>query len=181
MRSLQLFFARLALAPLLLAALYCGSLQAADASKTIAENAANTESLSTLVAAIKAAELLETLKGEGPYTVFAPTNDAFAALPAGTVDMLLKPENKQKLQKILGYHVLPGKATGEVVMELTKKGGGHAKVATVQGEELTLRVDGDKVIVTDAKGNSATVIQADIMNSNGVVHVIDGVLMPSKQ
>ncbi|WP_237068709.1 fasciclin domain-containing protein [Microbulbifer guangxiensis] len=180
MRSLQFLFARFLLAPLMLAALYCGALQA-DESKTIAANAAGAEALSTLVAAVKAADLVDTLNSEGPFTVFAPTNDAFAALPAGTVDMLLKPENKGKLQKVLGYHVLPGKATAAVVMDLTRKGGGHAKVATVQGEELTLRVDGGKVTVTDTKGNTATVIQADIMSSNGVVHVIDGVLMPTKK
>lgn len=181
MRSLQLIFTRLVLVPMLLVALYCGSLQAADPNKTIAENASAAGNLSTLVAAVKAGGLLDTLNGEGPFTVFAPTNDAFAALPAGTVDMLLKPENKEKLQKILGYHVLPGKATAEVVMELVKKGGGHAQVATVQGEKLTLKVEGGKVVVTDAGGNSATVIQADIMSSNGVVHVIDRVLMPSKK
>lgn len=180
MRSLQFLFARFILAPVMLAALYCGSVQAGDSSKTIAKTLAGTERLSTLEAAVKAADLADTLNSEGPFTVFAPTNEAFAALPAGTVDMLLQPENKQKLQKILGYHVLPGKATAEVVMELTKKGGGHAKVATVQGEELTLRVDGGKVTVTDAKGNTANVIQSDVMSSNGVTHVIDGVLMPSK-
>ena len=180
MRSLQSLMARFMLAPLMLVALYCGSVQAGDSSKTIAKTLAGTERLSTLEAAVKAADLADTLNSEGPFTVFAPTNEAFAALPAGTVDMLLQPENKQKLQKILGYHVLPGKATAEVVMELTKKGGGHAKVATVQGEELTLRVDGGKVTVTDAKGNTANVIQADVMSSNGVTHVIDGVLMPSK-
>ncbi|PCO04160.1 beta-Ig-H3/fasciclin [Microbulbifer flavimaris] len=180
MRSVQVFFAKFLLAPMMLAALYCGSLQA-DESKTIAANAAGAEALSTLAAAVKAADLVDTLNSEGPFTVFAPTNDAFAALPAGTVETLLKPENKGKLQKILGYHVLPGKATAAVVMDLTKKGGGHAKVATVQGEELTLKVDGDKVTVTDTKGNTATVVQADIMSSNGVVHVIDGVLMPTKK
>jgi len=163
----------------MLLALFCAPLQA-DESKTIVANAAETDALSTLVAAVKAADLVETLNGEGPFTVFAPTNDAFAALPAGTVEMLLKPENKEKLQKILTYHVVPGKATAEVVGQLIEQGGGHAKVTTVQGEELTLRVKDGKVTVTDAKGNSATVVQADVMNSNGVVHVIDAVLMPSK-
>ena len=180
MRLMHNFFARLLLAPMMLAALYCSSLQA-DESKTIAANASEAEALSTLVAAVKAADLVDTLNGEGPFTVFAPTNDAFAALPAGKVDMLLKPENKEKLQKVLGYHVLPGKATADVVVDLVKKGGGHAKVATVQGEELTLKVEDGKVTVTDTKGNTATVVQADIMNSNGVVHVIDAVLMPSKK
>lgn len=180
MHSIHVFFNKFLLAPALVAALFCAPLQA-DESKTIAANASEAEALSTLVAAVKAAGLVDTLNGEGPFTVFAPTNDAFAALPAGTVATLLLPENKEKLQKILSYHVLPGKATAEVVMDLTKKGGGHAKVATVQGEELTLKVDGGKVTVTDANGNSATVVQADIMNSNGVVHVIDAVLMPGKK
>lgn len=180
MGSIQNFLTKLVAIPIALAAFYCAPLHA-DESKTIAANAAEAEALSTLVAAVKAADLVDTLNGEGPFTVFAPTNDAFAALPAGTVDTLLLPENKGKLQKILSYHVLPGKATAEVVMDLTKKGGGHAKVATVQGEELTLKVDGGKVTVTDAKGNTATVVQADMMNSNGVVHVIDAVLMPSKE
>lgn len=178
MRSMYDLFAKFLVATMMFAALFCAPLQA-DESKTIAGNAAETEALSTLVAAVQAADLVETLNGEGPFTVFAPTNDAFAALPAGTVEMLLKPENKQKLQKILSYHVLPGKATAEVVMDLVSKGGGHAKVTTVQGEELTLKVDGDKVTVTDANGNTATVVQADVMNSNGVVHVIDAVLMPA--
>lgn len=180
MHSIHAFFNKFLLAPALVAALFCTPLQA-DESKTIAANASQAEALSTLVAAVKAAGLVDTLNGEGPFTVFAPTNDAFAALPAGTVDTLLLPENKEKLQKILSYHVLPGKATAEVVMDLTRKGGGHAKVATVQGEELTLKVDSGKVTVTDANGNSATVVQADIMNSNGVVHVIDAVLMPGKK
>nr|WP_010130270.1 fasciclin domain-containing protein [Microbulbifer agarilyticus] len=167
------------LAPFMALALISAPSQA-DESKTIAENAANAEALSTLVAAVQAAELVDTLKGDGPFTVFAPTNDAFAALPAGTVEMLLKPENKDKLKKILTYHVVPSKATAEMVVGLIKQGGGHAKVKTVQGDELTLKLMGDKVTVTDAKGNTVNVVQADIMNSNGVVHVIDGVLMPSK-
>ncbi|WP_237060518.1 fasciclin domain-containing protein [Microbulbifer sediminum] len=181
MRAFKLVLSRFIWAPLVLAALYCGSLQASDPSKTIAQNASQAESLSTLVAAIKAAGLADTLNSEGPFTVFAPTNQAFGALPQGKVDELLKPENQQKLQRILGYHVVPGKATAEVVMEKIKKGGGHATVDTVQGEKLTLRADGDKVTVTDAKGNTATVLQADLMSSNGVVHVIDGVLMPTKK
>ena len=179
MGSMCMTFTKQLFASLMLLALFCAPLQA-DESKTIAANAAETDALSTLVAAVKAADLVETLNGEGPFTVFAPTNDAFAALPAGTVEMLLKPENKEKLQKILAYHVLPGKATAEVVAGLIEQGGGHAKVATVQGEELTLKVDNGKVTVTDAKGNSATVVQADVMSSNGVVHVIDAVLMPSE-
>lgn len=181
MNSMTNYFARLFFAPLLIAAMCAAPWQVrADESKTIAENAGAAEALSTLVAAVKAAELVDTLKGDGPFTVFAPTNDAFAALPAGTVDMLLKPENKAKLQGILTYHVVPSKATAEAVVGLIKQGGGHAKVKTVQGDELTLKLAGDKVTVTDAKGNTATVVQADVMSSNGVVHVIDAVLMPSK-
>lgn len=180
MRTFKLVLSRFLWAPLVLAVLYCGSLQA-DPSKTIAENAYKAESLSVLVEAIKAAGLADTLNSEGPFTVFAPTDDAFAALPQGKVEELMKPENQQKLQKILSYHVVPGKATAEVVMEMIKKGGGHATVDTVQGEKLTLRTDGGKVTVTDAKGNTATVLQADLMSSNGVVHVINGVLMPTKK
>ena len=183
MTSMTSFFARFLSAPLLIAAMLATPLQvqAGDhGNKTIVETAVGTEALSTLVAAVKAAELVDTLNGDGPFTVFAPTNDAFAALPAGTVDTLLKPENKAKLQSILTYHVVPSKATAEAVVGLIKQGGGHAKVKTVQGDELTLRLAGDKVTVTDAKGNTATVVKADVMTSNGVVHVIDGVLMPSK-
>ncbi|SDK80731.1 fasciclin domain-containing protein [Microbulbifer yueqingensis] len=180
MRTFKQLLSRFMWAPLVLAALYCGSLQA-DPNKTIAENAYKAESLSVLVEAIKAAGLVDTLNSEGPFTVFAPTDDAFAALPQGKVEELMKPENQQKLQKILGYHVVPGKATAEVVMEMIKKGGGHATVDTVQGEKLTLRADGGKVTVTDARGNTATVLQADLMSSNGVVHVINGVLMPTKK
>ncbi|MBY6211468.1 fasciclin domain-containing protein [Microbulbifer agarilyticus] len=179
MQSVNAVLTKFFFAPLILTALACMPLKA-DESKTIAENAANAEALSTLVAAVKAAELVDTLKGDGPFTVFAPTNDAFAALPAGTVEMLLKPENKEKLKKILTYHVVPSKATAEMVVGLIKQGGGHAKVKTVEGDELTLKMMGDKVTITDAKGNTVNVVQADIMNSNGVVHVIDGVLMPSK-
>ncbi len=149
-----------------------------DPSKTIPENASQASNLTTLVAAVKAAGLAETLGGKGPFTVFAPTNEAFAALPKGTVDTLLKPENKDQLTKILTYHVVPAAATSEAAMKMIKDDGGEHKVKTVEGEELTLSMDGDKLIVTDAKGGKATVTQADVMQSNGVVHVIDAVLMP---
>ncbi|BDA87039.1 fasciclin [Aureimonas sp. SA4125] len=148
------------------------------ADKTIAENAPNASNLTTLVAAVKAAGLVETLGTAGPFTVFAPDNDAFAKLPAGTVDELVKPENKEKLTKILTYHVVPAKATSEAAIQMVKDDGGKHMVKTVQGEELTLALAGDKLTVTDAAGNVATVTQADVMQSNGVVHVIDTVLMP---
>jgi uncharacterized surface protein with fasciclin (FAS1) repeats len=146
--------------------------------KTIAENAPNASNLTTLVAAVKAAGLVETLGGEGPFTVFAPDNAAFEKLPAGTVDELVKPENKEKLTQILTYHVVPAAATSETAMQMIKDDGGKHAVKTVEGEELTLAMNGDKLTVTDAKGNVATVTQADVMQKNGVVHVIDTVLMP---
>lgn len=148
------------------------------ANKTIAENAPNASNLTTLVAAVKAAGLVDTLNGAGPFTVFAPTNAAFEKLPAGTVDNLVKPENKATLTKILTYHVVPAKATSEAAMKMIKDDGGKHTVKTVAGENLTLAMKGDKLTVTDAKGNVATVTQADVMQKNGVVHVIDTVLMP---
>ncbi|KQT83965.1 fasciclin domain-containing protein [Aurantimonas sp. Leaf443] len=149
-----------------------------DPAKPIPDNASKASNLTTLVAAVKAAGLAETLGGTGPFTVFAPTNEAFEKLPAGTVDTLLKPENKATLTKILTYHVVPAKATSEAAMKMVKDDGGMHKVKTVAGEELTLSMEGDKLVVTDAKGGKATVTQADVMQSNGVVHVIDAVLMP---
>jgi len=148
------------------------------ANKTIAENAPNASNLTTLVAAVKAAGLVDTLGGAGPFTVFAPTNAAFEKLPAGTVDTLVKPENKAQLTKILTYHVVPAKATSAEAMAMIKADGGKHMVKTVEGEELTLAMKGDMLTVTDAKGNVATVTQADVMQKNGVVHVIDTVLMP---
>ena len=147
-------------------------------SKTIVENASAAANLTTLVAAVKAAGLVETLSSEGPFTVFAPTNDAFAKLPAGTVDDLVKPENKATLTKILTYHVVAGKLTAADVLAAIKAGGGKAVLTTVAGEPLTAELDGDKVVLTDAKGGKSTVTQTDVLQSNGVVHVIDGVLVP---
>ncbi|PFG51650.1 putative surface protein with fasciclin (FAS1) repeats [Marinobacter sp. LV10R520-4] len=147
-------------------------------SMNIVEKAVETESLSTLVAAVKAAGLVETLSGEGPFTVFAPTNEAFAKLPAGTVETLLKPENKEQLQSILTYHVLATKAPAAAAIKMVQDGGGSASVATVQGDELTFSLEGDSLMIEDSKGNMATVVAADLMQSNGVVHVIDTVLMP---
>ena len=148
-------------------------------SKTIVENAANSPIHKTLVAAVKAAGLVDTLNSPGPFTVFAPTDDAFAKLPAGTVEMLIKPENKDTLVKILTYHVVAGKVSAKQLEAMIKKGGGKATLKTVQGEDLIATVSGDKVMLTDAKGGMATVTTADVFQSNGVIHVIDTVLMPN--
>jgi uncharacterized surface protein with fasciclin (FAS1) repeats len=147
-------------------------------SKNIVQNAVNSKDHTTLVAAVKAAGLVETLQGDGPFTVFAPNNDAFAALPAGTVDTLLKPENKDMLVKILTAHVLPANATSQAAMQMIKDDGGEHHVTTVSGDALTLRMMGDKLVILDESGNTATVTQADVMQSNGVIHVIDKVLLP---
>lgn len=147
-------------------------------SKNIVENAVNSKDHKTLVAAVKAAGLVETLQSEGPFTVFAPTDAAFAKLPAGTVENLVKPENKAMLTKILTYHVLPGKYSAKQVWAAVKAGNGKAMMKTVQGEELTFWTKGKNLYVTDAKGNKAKVTIADVNQSNGVIHVIDTVLMP---
>lgn len=146
--------------------------------KNIVENAANSKDHTTLVAAVTAAGLVETLQGAGPFTVFAPVNAAFDALPAGTVDTLLKPENKEMLTKVLTCHVIGSKAMAGAVVTMIKDGGGAAKVKTVGGCELTLKLDGEKVTVTDETGGVATVTIADVEQSNGVIHVIDKVLLP---
>ncbi|TPK72718.1 fasciclin domain-containing protein [Mesorhizobium sp. B2-4-18] len=148
------------------------------ANKTIVDNAVNSKDHTTLVAAVKAAGLVETLQGAGPFTVFAPTNEAFAALPAGTVETLLKPENKDKLVKILTCHVIGAKAMAADVMSMAKADGGTHKVKTVGGCELSLKADGGKVTVTDENGNVANVTIADVEQSNGVIHVLDKVLLP---
>jgi uncharacterized surface protein with fasciclin (FAS1) repeats len=146
--------------------------------KTVVENASTAPNLTTLVAAVKAAGLVETLSGPGPFTVFAPTNDAFAKLPAGTVDTLVKPENKDMLTKILTYHVVAGKISSKQLASMIKKGDGKAVLKTVQGEDLTASMMGGKIMLTDAKGGMAIVTTADVFQSNGVAHVIDTVLMP---
>ena len=148
------------------------------ANKNIVENAANSKDHTTLVAAVKAAGLVETLEGKGPFTVFAPTNEAFEKLPAGTVDTLVKPENKKKLTGILTYHVVAGKVTAAKLVEKIKASDGKAMLKTVNGESLTASMDGDSVVLTDTKGGTAKVTIADVMQSNGVIHVIDTVLMP---
>lgn len=147
-------------------------------SKNIVENAVNSKDHTTLVAAVKAAGLVETLEGPGPFTVFAPTNEAFNKLPKGTVDNLVKPENKEMLTKILTYHVVAGKWDAKAIAKMIKDGGGKAKIKTVQGEELTASMKGDKLVLTDAKGGMAMVTIKDVYQSNGVIHVIDTVLMP---
>ena len=149
-------------------------------SKNIIQNAVNSKDHTTLVAAVKAAGLVDTLQGAGPFTVFAPTNDAFAKLPAGTVDTLLKPENKPTLTKVLTYHVVPGRLTATNLMKAVKEGGGTAKLTTVAGGEIIVKDAGPgKLSVSDAKGDVATVTIGDVLQSNGVIHVIDTVLLPN--
>ena len=141
-------------------------------SKNIIQNAVNSKDHTTLVAAVKAAGLVDTLEGKGPFTVFAPTNEAFAKLPAGTVDTLVKPENKATLTKILTYHVVAGKLEAS---DLTD----GKKLKTVQGEDLTVKRDGDKIMIIDAKGGSSMITIKNVNQSNGVIQVVDTVLMPS--
>lgn len=148
------------------------------ATKTVVENASTAPNLKTLVAAVKAAGLVDTLSGKGPFTVFAPTDDAFGKLPAGTVETLVKPENKATLTKILTYHVVAGRYTAKQIVHLIHKGHGSATLTTVEGEPLTASLEGSSVVLTDAKGGKSTVTTADVLQSNGVVHVIDSVLMP---
>lgn len=146
--------------------------------RDIIDNAVNSADHTTLVAAVKAAGLVDTLKGKGPFTVFAPTNAAFAKLPAGTVDTLLKPENKATLTGILTYHVVPGRLTAADIVSAIKAGGGKAEFTTVQGEKLTASMMGSLVMLRDAKGGMSHVRQADVLQSNGVIHVVDAVLLP---
>ena len=173
-------FAALTLAPL-------ASLSAANpmvggaamySTKTIVANAVNSKDHTTLVAAVKAAGLVETLSSPGPFTVFAPTNAAFAKLPAGTVETLVKPENKGTLTTILTYHVVAGRITSADIAKKIKAGKGKARLTTVQGETLTARMVGKKLVLTDAKGGRSMVTIANVMQSNGVIHVVDTVLMP---
>jgi uncharacterized surface protein with fasciclin (FAS1) repeats len=147
--------------------------------KDIIDNAVTSPDHTTLVAAVQAAGLVETLKGAGPFTVFAPVNAAFDALPAGTVDTLLKPESKDALVGVLTYHVVPGKILSTDLVKMISDAGGTLKVATVQGGELSFAVEGDMVKITDGNGGVATVTIADVVQSNGVIHVIDKVLLPA--
>lgn len=146
--------------------------------KNIVENAVNSKDHTTLVAAVKAAGLVPTLESAGPFTVFAPTNEAFDALPAGTVPSLLKPENKAKLTSILTYHVVPGKLSSEDLMKMVKMHHGKATLKTVEGENLYVSMKGKNLMITDENGNSARVTIADVNQSNGVIHVVNRVLLP---
>ncbi len=147
--------------------------------KNIVENAVNSKDHTTLVAAVKAAGLVDTLSGKGPFTVFAPVNSAFDALPAGTVDTLLKPENKATLTKILTYHVVAGNMDSKAIAKAIKKGKGKAMLKTVSGGTLTASMDGSTLVLTDEKGGMSKVTIADVKQSNGVIHVVDTVLMPN--
>ncbi len=147
--------------------------------KDIVDNAVNSKDHTTLVAAVKAAGLVDTLKSKGPFTVFAPTNAAFDALPAGTVDTLLKPENKDMLAKILKYHVVAGNYDAKAIMKAIKKGNGTATFTTVAGGKLMAKMDGSTLVLTDEKGGMSRVTIADVKQSNGVIHVVDTVLMPN--
>ena len=149
------------------------------ASKDIIDNAMNSNDHTTLVAAVKAAGLVETLKGKGPFTVFAPTNAAFAALPEGTVEMLLKPENKATLTRVLTYHVVPGKLDSTDLAKLAKAHGGKATLETVSGGSLTVMMKGADWVVEDEKGGTATITIPNVYQSNGVIHVISAVAMPN--
>jgi uncharacterized surface protein with fasciclin (FAS1) repeats len=151
---------------------------AAQTKSDIVDVAVSSEAHTTLVAAVKAAGLVETLKGKGPFTVFAPTNDAFAKLPAGTVETLLKPENKAQLAGILTYHVVAGNLNAKAVMAAIKKGKGKAVLTTVAGGNLTAAIEGGKVVLTDDKGGKSTVTATDLKATNGVIHVIDAVVLP---
>ena len=146
--------------------------------KNIVENATNSADHTTLVAAVKAAGLVDTLSGPGPFTVFAPTNAAFAKLPAGTVDTLLKPENVGMLRSILTYHVVPGRLSAADIMAMISAGGGNALLTTVNGGQLRASMDGNTIVLTDAKGGMSRVTQGNVFQSNGVIHVTDSVSLP---
>ncbi len=147
-------------------------------SRDIVDNAVHSRDHTTLVAAVKAAGLVDTLKGDGPFTVFAPTNTAFAALPAGTVDTLLKPENKAALTQVLTYHVVPGRVDAAALAERIRAGNGQAMLKTAAGGTLKASMRGTDVVIIDDKGGAAKVTTADVYQSNGVIHVVDKVLLP---
>lgn len=150
----------------------------ANAQKTIVDLAVGSSDHTTLVAAVKAADLVATLQSAGPFTVFAPTNAAFGKLPAGTVEALVKPENKSMLTKILTYHVVAGNFNAGAVVKAIKDGGGKATLKTVSGGSIVASLENGKVVLTDEKGGVATVVAADLNASNGVIHVVDGVVLP---
>jgi uncharacterized surface protein with fasciclin (FAS1) repeats len=148
------------------------------ATRNIIQNAVNSRDHTTLVAAVRAAGLVDTLSGPGPFTVFAPTNAAFERLPAGTVETVLRPENRSMLQSVLTYHVVPGRLTAADLMARIRAGRGSARLTTVQGGVLTARMSGSNIVLVDGRGGTATVTQANVMQSNGVIHVTNGVSMP---
>jgi uncharacterized surface protein with fasciclin (FAS1) repeats len=176
---LVLFATTLAASALAEGAMTTGAGTSTSPSKDIVGTAVATPDLSTLVAAVKAGGLVETLQGTGPFTVFAPTNEAFEKLPAGTLDTLLKPESKATLDKILTYHVVAGKVMASDLVKQIKAGNGSASLKTVQGETLKAMLRGASVVIEDQKGGTAIVAMADVKTSNGVVHVIDTVLLPN--
>jgi uncharacterized surface protein with fasciclin (FAS1) repeats len=154
--------------------------QAMFPTRDIVDNAVNSADHTTLVAGVKSAGLVETLKGEGPFTVFAPSNAAFAALPEGTVPTLLEPKNKEQLTRVLTYHVVPGRYDAAALMKAIEKGNGKASLKTARGETLWVRMNGDRnVVVVDAKGGVANISTYDVIQSNGIIHVVDKVLLPS--
>ena len=154
--------------------------QAMLRTRDIVDNAVNSADHTTLVAAVKAAGLVETLKGQGPFTVFAPTNAAFAALPEGTVPTLLEPKNKEQLTRVLTYHVVPGRYDAAALMKAIKKGDGKASLKTASGETVWVKMNGDRnVVVVDAKGGVANISIYNVIQSNGIIHVVDKVLLPS--
>lgn len=171
MKSIKMF-------ALALYTLVFASVVEAQNSKNIVETAMASKDHTTLVAAVKAAELVEVLSSKGPFTVFAPTNNAFDKLPTGTVASLLKPESKSNLQAILTYHVVSGKLVSKDVVAAIKAGKGKATLTTVQGSILTASLEGKNVILTDANGNKSTIIAVDLLSSNGVIHVLDTVVLP---
>jgi len=148
-------------------------------SKNIIQNAVNSKDHTTLVAAVKAAGLVDTLQGPGPFTVFAPTNAAFAKLPKGTVESLLRPQMKENLVAVLTYHVVPGRLSAKDLMDAAKKNGGRATLKTVEGEELTVEAKANTLTIWDAKGGASKVTLQNVFQSNGVIHVVDSVLLPS--
>ncbi|MGB3618763.1 MAG: fasciclin domain-containing protein [Catalinimonas sp.] len=154
--------------------------QAMYPQKNIVANAVNSEHHTTLVAAVKAADLVETLQGAGPFTVFAPTNDAFENLPEGTVETLLKPENKKKLQGVLTYHVVPGRMDARALEQAIKRGNGTATLKTVAGGELYAMMNGERnIVLKDGRGQVANISTYDVVQSNGVIHVLDAVVLPN--
>lgn len=157
---------------------FATSVNAQSSTNNIVENAASVDNFSTLVTAVKAAELVEVLQSKGPFTVFAPTNDAFGKLPKEILSNLLKPENKAALQKVLTYHVVKGNLMAEDVLNAIKKNGGKLKVKSVSGDSFTVTTQDGSVVIIDAKGNTSKIVKTDVNSSNGVIHVIDTVILP---